>query len=134
MSLWNYRLDQNTNEIFDNFCPGPFRAEIIKFFVGILVQTIFSKRHFEINWPLGIIQNTWEQWIVKGKISDIWHGNLHPRKLQCSKRRPLNFIVLLFCATSDMEWDVQQISGWKLGTHSEFSEILEYWENRTIFA
>ena len=25
---------------------------IIKFFVGILVQTIFSKRHFEINWPL----------------------------------------------------------------------------------
>ena len=26
-----------------------FRAESIKFFVGILVQTIFSKRHFEIN-------------------------------------------------------------------------------------
>ena len=24
-------------------------AESIKFFVGILVQTIFSKRHFEIN-------------------------------------------------------------------------------------
>ena len=34
---------------FDNFCPGPFRAEIIKFFVGILVQTMTSKRHFEIN-------------------------------------------------------------------------------------
>ena len=29
-----------------------FRAESIKFFGGILVQTIFSKRHFEINWPL----------------------------------------------------------------------------------
>ena len=27
-------------------------AESIKFFVGILVQTIFSKRHSEINWPL----------------------------------------------------------------------------------
>ena len=26
-----------------------FRAESIKFFSGILVQTIFSKRHFEIN-------------------------------------------------------------------------------------
>ena len=26
-----------------------FRAESIKFFGGILVQTIFSKRHFEIN-------------------------------------------------------------------------------------
>ena len=24
-------------------------AESIKFFIGILVQTIFSKRHFEIN-------------------------------------------------------------------------------------
>ena len=27
-------------------------AESIKFFVDILVQTIFSKRHSEINWPL----------------------------------------------------------------------------------
>ena len=27
-------------------------AESIKFFVGILVQTKTSKRHFEINWPL----------------------------------------------------------------------------------
>lgn len=61
---------------------------------------------------LGIIQNTWEQWIVKGKISDIWHGNLHPRKLQCSKRRPLNFIVLLFCATSDMELNKFQAENW----------------------
>ena len=52
MSLWNHCLDQNTNENFDSFCPGPFRAEIIKFFVGILVQTKTSKRHFEINWPL----------------------------------------------------------------------------------
>ena len=52
MSLWNHRLDQNTNENFDSFCPGPFRAEIVKFFIGILVQTKTSKRHFEINWPL----------------------------------------------------------------------------------
>ena len=28
-------------------------AESIKFFVGILVQTIFLKRHSEINGPLG---------------------------------------------------------------------------------
>ena len=64
---------------------------------------------------LGIIQNTWEQWIVKEKISpvsDIWHGNLHPRKLECSKRRPLNFIVLLFCATSDMELNKFQAENW----------------------
>ena len=52
MSLWNHRLDQNTNKNFDSLCPGPFRAEIIKFFVGILVQTKTSKRHFEISWPL----------------------------------------------------------------------------------
>ena len=39
----------STNENFDSFCPGPFRAEIIKFFVGILVQAKTSKRHFEIN-------------------------------------------------------------------------------------
>ena len=31
------------------------RAEIIKFFVGILVQTKTSKRHFEINRPLVIL-------------------------------------------------------------------------------
>ena len=36
-------------KIFDSFCPGPFRAEIIKFFVGILVQKKTSKGHFEIN-------------------------------------------------------------------------------------
>ena len=29
-------------------------AESIKFFVGILVQTIFSKRHSEIIWPLAM--------------------------------------------------------------------------------
>ena len=52
MSLWNHRLDQNTNENFDSFCTGSFRAEIINFFVGILVQTKTSERHFEINWPL----------------------------------------------------------------------------------
>ena len=60
MSLWNHRLDQNTNENFDSFCLGPFRAEIIKFFVCILVQTKTSKRHFEINWPLVQYTNvTW---------------------------------------------------------------------------
>ena len=32
---------------------GP-KYEIIKNFVGILVQTMTSKRHFEINWPLGV--------------------------------------------------------------------------------
>ena len=57
MSLWNHRLDQNTNENFDSFCPGPFWAEIIKFLVGILVQTKISKRHFEINWPLATFLN-----------------------------------------------------------------------------
>ena len=62
MSLWSYRLDQNTNEKFDNFCPERARAEIIKNFVGILVQTITPKGHFEINWPLdeGLIYQTWD--------------------------------------------------------------------------
>ena len=26
--------------------------KFVKFFVGILVQTMTSKRHFEINWPV----------------------------------------------------------------------------------
>ena len=51
MSFWFHRLDQNTNKFFDNFWPGPFRAEIIKFFVGILFQTMTPKGHFEIKWP-----------------------------------------------------------------------------------
>ena len=67
MSLWNHRLDQNTNENFDSFCPGPFRAEIIKFFVGILVQTKTSKRHFEINWPL--VDSLWVySWLMKLEV------------------------------------------------------------------
>ena len=36
------RLDQNTNKKFDNFCPERARAETIKIFVGILVQTMIS--------------------------------------------------------------------------------------------
>ena len=72
--LWNYRLDQNTNEFFDNFCPGPFRAEIIKFFVGILVQMIFSKRNFEINWPLEYLDSRKNP----------------PEKLKCNFRMVLN--------------------------------------------
>ena len=56
MSFWKNCLDQNTTEKFDRFCPQTFRAESIKFFGGILFQTIFSKRHFEINWPLGSSQ------------------------------------------------------------------------------
>ena len=49
MSFWFHRLDQNTNEKFDKFCPRMGRAEFIKSFVGILVQTMKPKRHFEIN-------------------------------------------------------------------------------------
>ena len=64
MSLWNHRLDQNTNKNFGSFCPGPYRAEIIKFFVGILVQTKTSKRHFEINWPLELAQKNKEKDVV----------------------------------------------------------------------
>ena len=52
MSFWRLRLDQNTNQKFDNFCPERARAETIKIFVGILVQMMISLRYFEINWPL----------------------------------------------------------------------------------
>ena len=52
MSLWCHRLDQNTTEKFDKFCPRMGRAEFVKFFGGILVQTMKAKEHFEINWPL----------------------------------------------------------------------------------
>ena len=52
MSFWFHCLDQNINEKFDKFCPRMGRAEFIKFFIGILVQTMKPKRHFEINWPL----------------------------------------------------------------------------------
>ena len=37
---------------FDKFCPTHSRAEFVKFFGGILVQTMKPKGHFEINWPL----------------------------------------------------------------------------------
>ena len=33
----------------DKFCPTHSRAEFVKFFSGILVQTIKAKGHFEIN-------------------------------------------------------------------------------------
>ena len=41
MSLWNHRLDQNTNENFYNFCPERARAEIIK-----KMLIFWSKRWF----------------------------------------------------------------------------------------
>ena len=41
------------------FLSSTLRAESIKFFRGILVQTIFSKRHFEINWPLLPVKKRW---------------------------------------------------------------------------
>ena len=43
------RLDQNTTEKFDRFCPTVLQGRIYQIFRWILVQTIFSKRHFEIN-------------------------------------------------------------------------------------
>ena len=52
MSFCFHRLDQNTTEKFDKFCPTHSRAEFVKFFGGILVQTMKAKEHFEINWPL----------------------------------------------------------------------------------
>ena len=52
MSFWSHLLDQNINEKIDKFCPRMGRAEFIKFFVGILVQTMTPEGHFEINWPL----------------------------------------------------------------------------------
>ena len=52
MSFWCHPLDQNTNEKFDKFCPTHSRAEFVKFFVDILVQTMTPKVHFKINWPL----------------------------------------------------------------------------------
>ena len=69
MSLWNHRLDQNTNKNFDSFCPDPFRAEIIKKIVGILVQTKTSKRHFKINWPLVTILK------ALSKVTRFWCAN-----------------------------------------------------------
>ena len=36
-------------EKFDKLCPRMGRAEFVKFFGGILVQTMKAKRHFEIN-------------------------------------------------------------------------------------
>ena len=36
-------------EKFDKFCFRMGRAEFVNFFVGILVETMTPKRHFEIN-------------------------------------------------------------------------------------
>ena len=52
MSFCFQCLDQNTTENFDKFLPRKGRAEFVKFFGGILVQTMKPKGHFEINWPL----------------------------------------------------------------------------------
>ena len=38
--------------VWTNFCPTHSRAEFVKFFGGVLVQTMKAKGHFEINWPL----------------------------------------------------------------------------------
>ena len=43
-------------------------AESIKCFVGILVQTIFSKRHFEINWPLAVCFHFWTKFAIFREI------------------------------------------------------------------
>ena len=72
MSFWSLRLDQNTNENFENFCSERAMAETIKIFVGVLVQMMISKRQIEINWPLsGAMSYKWipsrskiENWIL----------------------------------------------------------------------
>ena len=43
-------------EKFDKFCFRMGRAEFVNFFVGILVETMTPKGHFEINWPLDRLQ------------------------------------------------------------------------------
>ena len=57
MSFWKNRLDQNTTEKFDRFCP-----------------VVLWSKHFEINWPLvilcykssnGLLRNVFEDFIAK---------------------------------------------------------------------
>ena len=43
MSFWFHRLEQNNNKKFDKSCPRMGRAEIVKFFIGILDETDFYK-------------------------------------------------------------------------------------------
>ena len=41
-------------EKIDKFCLRMGRAEFVKFFAGILVETMTPKGQFEINWPLAV--------------------------------------------------------------------------------
>ena len=48
-SVNHYKLIKLSKGQFDKFCPTHSRAEFVKNFVGILVQTMKPKGHFEIN-------------------------------------------------------------------------------------
>ena len=83
MSFWSHLLDQNTNKKFDKFCPTYSRAEFVKFFVDILVQTMKPKRHFEINWPLAKSMEVCNNKVFGNNIS------MDGLESRWSKRRPL---------------------------------------------
>ena len=77
ISKWNHRLDQNTNENFDSFCPGPFRAE----------KDILKLTDLE---PLQVYLHE----IATGKIDNMhWHTKLVPL-YQCSMFAPKNSTLL----------------------------------------
>ena len=55
--------------------PTRSRAEFVKFFGGILVQTMKAKRHFEINWSLICILNIFYEtfcWLLMRKLYSVW--------------------------------------------------------------
>ena len=77
MSFWKNRLDQNTNEKFDRFCPLYLLGRIYQIFRWYFGPKDFSKRHFEINWPLAVGSKTF--WICFGFL--FLHGDRY--KLAC---------------------------------------------------
>ena len=49
-----------------------FRFQGRNFFVGILVQTMTTKGHFEINWPLIFTSNFKDWWVMMKKTQAQW--------------------------------------------------------------
>ena len=114
MFFWCHRLDQFTTEKFDKVCPTHSRSEFVKFFGGILVQTMTPKGHFEINWPLGVTQHYHKFTII------IW-------EVVCfSDRKNSGLSGTIYATNIHFQWDFTYSS------HPSFSRFEPYIKRRVL--
>ena len=67
----------------------------VKFFVGILLQTMTPKGHFEINWPLKMLQLTWPHWPEQNLVYSCSTA-LEKKQFQSCQRLKGGFHLLVF--------------------------------------